>query len=158
MNCAVNLNTCKMNTCKIIRGVKYIQTYYDFKFVNTYFDDCVIFMLKDIHTNAHCANIRNKAEKYFNGDLVKVPAILYDISFVEDLCFNFLKYITETTFMFDELEDGEELEVDMDNYMTFEKWINKLNELKRLLLIRHKKLKLWEEELMNCDENKIKQS
>jgi hypothetical protein len=153
MNHSVNLNT-----CKIINGVKYIQTYYDFKFINTYFDDCVIFMLKDIHANAHCLNIRNRAEKYFNGELVKVPAILYDISFVEDLYFNFIENITEANFIFDELEDGEELEVDMDNFMTFEKWLNKLNELKRLLFIRHKKLRLWEEELMNCDEYKIKQS
>lgn len=131
-----------LNTCKIIDNVKYITTYYNYKIENTYLDDCVNFTLRDINTNAKNSIVRRNAEAFLTGDLIKVPAILYESSFVEDLYFNFLDNITESSFLFEELEEGEE--IDMDNFMKFEDWMNKFNELKELLQIRYQKIKIWE--------------
>lgn len=131
-----------LNTCKIIDNVKYITTYYNYKIENTYLDDCVNFTLRDINTSAKNSIVRRNAEAFLTGDLIKVPAILYDSSFVEDLYFNFLDSITESSFLFEELEEGEE--IDMDNFMKFEDWMNKFNELKELLQIRYQKIKIWE--------------
>jgi hypothetical protein len=135
--------TWTVNSCKIINGIKYITTFYNYNINNTFLDEAIGFTLRDIKTNARDINIRNQANKYLNGDLVRIPAILYDTGFVEDIYFNFLNNISEEHFEFDELEDGEI--IDMDNYVKFDDWINKYLQLKCLINIRYNKLKMWEE-------------
>jgi hypothetical protein len=145
-----------MSYTRIINNIKYLQLFNDNSFKSLSLEDNVYFTLRDIFLNITGMDFVMEANGFNNkisGGVsyeernhgFQYTNELYDKIFVDRLYF-WLKHIYKSDFDFEELDDkadDEEKESynDMTRLIKFDDWWSQLEDLKRLILIRHHELK-----------------